>query len=151
MRAVKLANSHFDIPLRSHILVASDSTTVVAYIHKARGTRSWSLWKDTESLFLLVISHNLSIHAKYIPGNMNVVANDLSRAGQILPTEWSLHHDIAIFQQWGHPNLDLFATRQDPAGIQQNLCHLKGNTEILKHGTKRTKRQPFTDYVRKKT
>ena len=44
---------------------------------------------------------------------MNVIANNLSRARQILPTEWSLHHDIAdlIFQQWGYHNLDLFATR----------------------------------------
>ena len=43
---------------------------------------------------------------------MNVIADDLSRGGQILPTEWSLHQDIAdlIFRQWGYPNLDLFAT-----------------------------------------
>ena len=29
------------------------------------------------------------------------------------PPEWSFHQDIAdiIFQQWSHPNLDLFATR----------------------------------------
>ena len=41
---------------------------------------------------------------------MKVIADDLSRAGQILPTEWSLHQDMAIhvFDLWGHPNVDLF-------------------------------------------
>ena len=43
---------------------------------------------------------------------MNVIADDLSRAGQILPTEWSLHQDMAnhVFNIWEHPNVDLFVT-----------------------------------------
>ena len=91
MRTVKLALSQFDIRLRFHILVASDNTTVVAYINKVGGTRSWSLWKETESLLSLAILLNLSIRARYIPGKMNIIVDDLSRVGQILPMEWSLH------------------------------------------------------------
>ena len=51
-----------------------------------------------------------SVRARFIPGGMNVIAGELSRAGQILPMEWSLHQDIAdlIFQQQGHPNPDPF-------------------------------------------
>ena len=64
-------------------------------------------------MFSLAVTCNISIWARFVPGRMNVIAENLSRAGQILPTEWSLHQDIVnlIFQQWGHPNLDLFATR----------------------------------------
>ena len=86
MKAVKQTLSHFDLPPRSHILVASDNTTVMAYINKVGGTRSWSLWKETESLFSLATSGSLSVRARYIPGKMNVIADDLSKVGQILPT-----------------------------------------------------------------
>ena len=43
---------------------------------------------------------------------MNVIADDLSRASQILPTEWSLHQDMAnhVFNILGQPNIDLFVT-----------------------------------------
>ena len=43
---------------------------------------------------------------------MNVIADNMSRAGQILLTEWSLHQDMAnhALDTWGHPNMDLFAT-----------------------------------------
>ena len=42
-----------------------------------------------------------------MPGKMNVIAIDLSWAGHILPTEWSLHKDMAnhVFNLWGHPNV----------------------------------------------
>ena len=75
--------------------------------------RSWYLWKETELLFSVVITLSISIHARFIPGMMNVIANNLSRARQILPTEWSLYQDIAniIFYQYGHSSLDLQGMR----------------------------------------
>ena len=84
----------------------------VACIKKVVGTRSWSLWKETELLFTAVIQLNISIHARFISGKVNVIADDLFRGGKILPAEWSLYQDIVnhVFNQWGHPNLDLFAT-----------------------------------------
>ena len=85
MRTIKLALSHFDIPSMSHVLVASNNSTVAAYIQQ------WSLWKETESLFSLAVTRNISICARFIPGQMNVIAKDLFRARQILPMEWSLH------------------------------------------------------------
>ena len=44
---------------------------------------------------------------------MNVIADDLSSAGQILSTEWSVHWNIVnkIFTQWSQLNLNLFAAR----------------------------------------
>ena len=102
MRADKLALCHFNIPPRSHILVASDNITVMAYINKVGGTRSRSLWKETESLFSLTISLNLSIHARYIPGKMNVIAEQarfFQRSGhstKTLSTSYSKSGDTPI-------------------------------------------------------
>ena len=95
MKAVRLALSHFHLPPQSHVLVATDNTTVVSYINKVGGTIFWSLWRQTESLFAIVVHLGILICARFIPGKMNIIADDLSRAGQILPTEWSLHQDMA--------------------------------------------------------
>ena len=61
MRAIKLALSHFNIPAMSHVLVESDNTTDFAFINRVGGTRSWSVWKEIESLFLLPGTLNISI------------------------------------------------------------------------------------------
>lgn len=113
LRAVRLALAEFAPPLGSVVLVATDNTTVVAYINHQGGTRSPSLWEETWLLFSEAHSRDLVLRARHIPGHLNVIADQLSRAGQILPTEWSLHQDVAqdLFARWGQPNLDLFATR----------------------------------------
>ena len=53
-----------------------------------------------------------TLHARYLPGRTNVVADQLSRRGQVIGTEWSLHPQVAneVFRQLGTPTLDLFAT-----------------------------------------
>ena len=47
----------------------------------------------------------------YLPGYLNVLADHLSRRGQILKTEWSLNQTVAdrIIRAWGRPFVDLFA------------------------------------------
>ena len=42
-----------------------------------------------------------------------MIADELSRFGQIIQTEWSLHPEVfkAICNRWHHPQVDLFATR----------------------------------------
>ena len=64
-------------------------------------------------MFAAVILLDISICVQFIPGKMNVIADNLSRTGQILPTEWSLHQAIVnhVFNDWGHPSADLFTTR----------------------------------------
>ena len=113
MRAISLALQHFNPPPRSHVLVATDNSSVVYYINKQGGTRSWSLWTEAQDLFRITDNLGISIRARHIPGRLNVIADQLSRAGQILPTEWSLHEGIvqSLFGRWGPPNIDLFATR----------------------------------------
>ena len=47
------------------------------------------------------------------PRQLNVIADKLSRLGQTIQTEWSLHPEAfqAICSQWHQPKVDLFATR----------------------------------------
>jgi ribonuclease HI len=113
MRAVLLAIEQLEPAPGSVLLVATDNSTVVAYVNKQGGLRSSQLWHETRLLFSLLESRDLSLRARHIPGRLNVIADQLSRQGQILPTEWSLHPDIVrtVFQHWSPPLLDLFATR----------------------------------------
>ena len=113
MRAVRLALQNFSFPAGSSVLVASDNTTVVAYINHQGGTRSKSLWLECQSLFQLIEEKHMFFKARHIPGSLNVIADELSRKGQILPSEWTLHRDIghSVFAAWDTPNVDLFATR----------------------------------------
>ena len=72
-----------------------------------------SLWRETIPLIQLAIDHQRTLRARHIPGKMNVIADQLSRSGQVLPTEWSLQPQTVqwVFQQLGSPNVDLFATK----------------------------------------
>ena len=48
-----------------------------------------------------------------MPGRLNVLADNLSRRNQILPTEWSIAQEalLKVWFRWGKPQIDLFATR----------------------------------------
>ena len=55
----------------------------------------------------------VTLRACHIPGRLNVIADKLSRLGQTIQTEWSLHPEVfqAICNRWHQPEVDLFATR----------------------------------------
>ena len=55
----------------------------------------------------------VTLRARHIPGWVNVIADKLSRLGQTIQTEWSLHPEVfqAICSRWHQPQVDLFATR----------------------------------------
>ena len=59
-----------------------------------------------------------------VPGHLNVLADHLSRRGQILKTEWSLNLTVAdrIFRAWGRPFVDLFSL-----GKNTKLAHSGGD------------------------
>lgn len=96
-----------------HVLVATDNTSVVAYINHQGGTHSAGLLQGTLHLLTWCNTHNIQLRARHIPGKLNVIADRLSRSQQVIPTEWKLHPQVvqALFQLWGTPKLDLFATR----------------------------------------
>ena len=113
LRAVRMALQGISLHPQLHVLVSTDNSSVVAYINRQGGTRSHSLWEEARTLFTWLHREQVHIRAIHIPGRLNVIADMLSRAGQVLPTEWSLNNRVvqALFRQWGTPELDLFATR----------------------------------------
>ena len=53
------------------------------------------------------------LKARHIPGWLNVIADKLSRLGQTIQTDWSLHPEVfqAICSRWHQSQVDLFAAR----------------------------------------
>ena len=113
MKAVLMACHAFQERLMHHSVgLMSDNTTVVAYVNKQGGTISSSLYLLTRQVLMWAESQKVTIIARYIPGSKNVVADQLSRRGQVIGTEWSLHPLVAkeMFHLWGTPTVDLFAS-----------------------------------------
>ena len=66
----------------------------------------------TSRLLRWTESFDVHLDARYLPGESNVLADVLSRRGQVVGTEWSLHPQVAraLLRAWGNPSIDLFAT-----------------------------------------
>ena len=113
LRAVWFALQSFQERLMGHrVALMSDNTTVVAYINKQGGTVSSSLWLLTKQVLTWAELNSVSLVGRFVPGHRNVLADQLSRRGQVISTEWSLHPRIVqgVFGVWGTPMVDLFAT-----------------------------------------
>ena len=95
------------------VLVLSDNATVVSYIKKSGGTKSVTLCMRMFQLLSWCISRNIDLRARHIPGRLNVIADSLSRKGQLLHTEWTLCPEVFKWVKtlWDSPMIDLFATR----------------------------------------
>ena len=116
LKAVLLALKTFvpQLSLQQRIIqVASDNTTVCAYINKQGGTRSWDMFALTWHMFAFCHKNKVVPSARHVPGVMNLVADQLSRSQQTLHTEWSLNPQIFrwLSQIDFQPQIDLFATR----------------------------------------
>jgi len=113
MRAVTLTLTALAPPAGVVVMVATDNTTVMHHINKQGGIRSQSMWSETKRLLQLAETNSWTLVSKHVPGRLNIVADQLSRRGQCQQTEWELHQDAAraLFQRWGTPNIDMFATK----------------------------------------
>ena len=96
---------------RSHI----DNTTVVAYLNKEGGTRSWPLTLLTRQVLKWCDKHGTVLQAVHISGFLNVHADSLSRAGVAQTNEWSISRQefLKITQRLGYPQCDLMATAEN--------------------------------------
>ena len=113
MKALFLALQVFQEDVAGHHVTAMcDNSTVVAYINKQGGTVSRPLCLLTSRLLRWTESFDVHLEARYLPGESNVLADVLSRRGQVVGTEWSLHPQVAraLLRTWGNPSIDLFAT-----------------------------------------
>ena len=95
-----------------HVTAMCDNLTVVAYVSKQGGTVSRALCLLTSRLLRWTESFDVHLDVRYLPGQDNVLADVLSRRGQVVGTEWSLHPQVArsLLCVWGNPSIDLFAT-----------------------------------------
>ena len=113
MKALFLALQAFqEIVSGHHVTAMCDNSTVVAYVNKQGGTVSRPLCLLTSRLLRWTESFDVHLEARYLPGESNVLADVLSRRGQVVGTEWSLHPQVAraLLRAWGNPSIDLFAT-----------------------------------------
>ena len=114
LKAVFLALKEFqDLCIDKIVLVATDNTTVVAYINKEGGMRSGPLCALLWRILTWCTRQKVTLRARHIPGHLNVIADKLSRLGQTIQTEWSLLQEVfqEICRRWHQPQVDLFATR----------------------------------------
>ena len=95
-----------------HVTAMCDNSTVVAYVNKQGGTVFRALCLLASHLLRWTESFDIHLDVRYLPGQANVLADLLSRRGQVLGTEWSLHPQVArsLLRVWGNPSIDLFAT-----------------------------------------
>ncbi len=109
--AVRLALGRLKGPLRGkHVLVRTDNTATVAYINRQGGLRSRRMSQLARHLLLWSQKHLRSLRAIHVPGVLNRVADELSRA--VLPGEWRLHPQVVqlIWGEFGEAQVDLFAS-----------------------------------------
>ena len=114
LKAVFLALKEFQsLCINQIVLVATDNTTVVAYINKEGGLRSSTLCALLWRILTWCTKNQVTLKARHIPGRLNVVADKLIHLGQTIQTEWSLLQEVfqTICRRWHRPQIDLFATR----------------------------------------
>ena len=100
-------------PLQNQtVLVATDNSTVVAYINTQGLTHSAEMCALLWKIMTWCHHYHITLKERHIPGCLNVMTDLLSRSNQVQSTEWSLHPQLfkQICQKWFTPHVDLFAT-----------------------------------------
>ena len=72
----------------------TDNTSALSYLRKEGGTRSSTLNEVAQVILRLCESSGLRLLPQFVPGRLNVLADFLSRRGQVLGSEWTLHLEV---------------------------------------------------------
>ena len=83
-----------DLCIHKIVCVATDNTTVVSYISKEEGMRLGPLCAQLWRILTWCTRNQVTLKARHIPDQLNVVADKLSRLGQTIQTEWSLLQEV---------------------------------------------------------
>jgi len=113
LKAILLALRHFISYLRGKVvMVLCDNSTAVAYLKNQGGTKVAQNMALSWLILTFIEKHKIQLQVRHIPGHLNVVADRLSRRGQILQTEWSLSPQVfhQLCKIRSKPMIDLFAT-----------------------------------------
>ena len=88
MKALFLALQSFqELVAGRRVTTMCNNSTVVAYVIKQGGTVSHSLCSLASQLLKWSESLDVHLDARYLPGQSNVLADLLSRRGQVIGTE----------------------------------------------------------------
>ena len=114
MKALFLGLQSFRDVIGHHVTAMCDNSTVVAYINKQGGTVSRALCLLASRLLRWTESLDIHLDARYLPGQASVLADLLSRRGQVVGTEWSLHPQVArsLLCVWGNLSMPFCAVPQ---------------------------------------
>ena len=116
MKAVWLALQRLSPRLERQVVrLCCDNSTVVTYLRKEGGTRADHLTDLTQTILNWCDSKSVTLLPVHLAGARNVTADALSRRGCTQPGEWEMQPELAqiIFDMWGLPLVDLFATRHN--------------------------------------
>ena len=95
LKAVSLALRRFKDKCQNQtVLIATDNSTVVAYINKQGGTHSAEMCALLWKIMTWCHHYKTTLKARHIQGCLNVMADFLSRCNQVKSTEWSLHSQV---------------------------------------------------------
>ena len=117
-KTVILALQHWVSVLHGHhVMIATDNSTVVAYINKQGGTHSHALLRLVVDLFLWLQTQDIVIRARHIPGCLRVIADSLSLENQPITTECPQHASSPVyFSSSGALSMVIDALSQDWQG-----------------------------------
>ena len=111
------------------VCVQIDNRTAVAYLAKEGGTKSVLLSRLACRILLWCQRHRITLIPVYVRGISNTIADALSRGKE---TQWHLSPMMAdrIFQRYGTPQVDLFASRET-AQLPQYMPLQRGDYQAL--------------------
>ena len=108
--ALKQCHQHVN---NTTVMIATDNSSVVAYLRKQGGTHSPSLCMEVWETLRWCDKRNINLLVRHVPGKSNILADRLSRLSKPISTEWCLDQAVCnlVLSVTGYPNIDLFATR----------------------------------------
>ena len=99
------------LPRGQTVSLFTDNTSALSYLCKEGGTRSSTLNEVAQVIFHRYEESVVRLLPQFVPGRLNVLADSLSRRGQVLGSERNLHQEVCLelFCFWP-VTVDLFAT-----------------------------------------
>ena len=102
-------------PRGSVLALQGDNVTALAYLRNQGGTQSRSCLLEARRVLLWAEERDILLLPRFVPGELNVQADALSRKGSVLQSEWVLLPEVcrALWKLWATPLVDLFASSRN--------------------------------------
>ena len=95
LRAIRLGLQEVEEEIVGRSIgIMADNSTALAYLQKQGGTISSSLNKEAQETLKWLEEREIQVTTQFVRGEENVVADCLSRKGQVISTEWTLNMEV---------------------------------------------------------